>query len=495
MKHFTLALFLTFLCIPLSASYFEFSEKARDAYQFIFSLQFDEAQDKIIELKIAEPDNQIRHLLANYIDCLTIFVTEDESAFDELKQNKQLRLDAIKDGDPQSPYYLFAQAEIHLHWAICRAKFEEYFQAVIEVRRAYNLLEKNAQLFPDFIPNKKNLGLMHAMIGTVPDKYRWGVKLLGMNGTIEQGRGEIEEVLAYAEAEEDFIYATETRILYAYLLFHLSNQEDLAWQQLEKAKLDPAANPIACFVMANLAMRTGRNDLALELLSKRPKGSRYFPFPYLDFMMGVAKLNRLDPDADQAFLAFLRQTRGRNYIKESYQKLAWHAVLHDHPDDYWQYMETCKRLGVAIIDEDLAALREARQRKLPNKQLLKARVLFDGAYYEQARSTLSTKQSDPTDSLAYELEYNYRLGRIYDMLDQDEIALQYYQKTIDQGRYEGFYFACNAALMSGRIFEEQERWDEAKSFYELTLSIKSDEYRSSLHQKAKAGLNRIEESN
>ncbi len=494
MKHFTFALFLTFLCIPLSASYFEFSEKARDAYQFIFSLRFDEAQDKIIELKIAEPDNQIRHLLANYIDCLTIFVTEDESAFDELKQNKQLRLDAIKDGDPQSPYYLFAQAEIHLHWAICRAKFEEYFQAVIEVRRAYNLLEKNAQLFPDFIPNKKNLGLMHAMIGTVPDKYRWGVKLLGMDGTIEQGRGEIEEVLAFAQ-EVDFVYSTETRVLYAYLLLHLSNDEDLAWEQLEKADIDPSTNPLACFIVANLAMRTGRNDLAIELLSKRPRGARYFPFPYLDFLLGTAKLNRLDPDGDRAFLAFLRHSNGRNYIKESYQKLAWHAVLHDQPDAYWRYMETCKRLGSAIIDEDLAALREARQRKLPNKQLLQARVLFDGAYYEQALHMLSTKQPDPADPLAYDLEYNYRLGRVHDMLDQDDTALKYYRTTIDKGRYEGFYFACNAALMSGRIYEAQERWQEAESYYKLTLSIKSDEYRSSLHQKAKAGLNRIADAN
>ena len=55
----------------------------------IFSLRFGEAQTKITELKIAEPDNQIRHLLANYIDCLTIFVSDDEDAFDQLKQNKR----------------------------------------------------------------------------------------------------------------------------------------------------------------------------------------------------------------------------------------------------------------------------------------------------------------------------------------------------------------------------------------------------------------------
>ena len=65
----------------------------------------------------------------------------------------------------------------------------------MEIKRAFHLLERNQRLFPDFMPNKKNLGLMHALIGTVPDAYRWGVQILGMHGTIDQGKAEIEEVL------------------------------------------------------------------------------------------------------------------------------------------------------------------------------------------------------------------------------------------------------------------------------------------------------------
>ena len=89
---------------------------------------------------------------------------------------------AIKEGDRDSPFYLYTQADIHLQWAITRVKFEDYFQAVMEIKRAFNLLTKNQELFPDFMPNQKNLGLLHALIGTVPDQYRWGLKLRdGMN--------------------------------------------------------------------------------------------------------------------------------------------------------------------------------------------------------------------------------------------------------------------------------------------------------------------------
>ncbi|MBK8502704.1 MAG: hypothetical protein IPL46_11060 [Saprospiraceae bacterium] len=147
--------------------------------------------------------------------------------YEKLKQNKELRLSAIRRGDDQSPYYLYTQADIHLQWAITRVKFEDYFQAVMEIKRAFSLLSKNEELFPDFMPNKKNLGLLHALIGTVPDQYRWGVKLLGMSGTIAQGRSEIEEVLSYARSN-DFVFRDEAYVMYAYLLLHLENKGEEA---------------------------------------------------------------------------------------------------------------------------------------------------------------------------------------------------------------------------------------------------------------------------
>jgi hypothetical protein len=47
--------------------------------------------------------------------------------------------------------------------------------------------------------------------------------------------------------------------------------------------------------------------------------------------------------------------------------------------------------------------------------------------------------------------------------------------------------------MSGIIMEKLHETEKAKEYFQLTLSIKPDEYRSSLHQKAKAGLNRLED--
>jgi hypothetical protein len=216
-------MFLASLCSLnslFSVDYFEYSATARETYQLIFSLRFDQARSKLVTLRITEPENLISHSLANYMDCLSIFIGEQSDTYEKLRQNKEIRLAAIRNGDRQSPYYLYTQADIHLQWAITRVKFEDYFQAVMEIKRAFNLLTKNQELFPSFMPNKKNLGLLHALIGTVPDQYRWGLKLLGMSGTIAQGRAEIEEVLAYAKSH-DFEFRDEAYVMYAYLLLHL----------------------------------------------------------------------------------------------------------------------------------------------------------------------------------------------------------------------------------------------------------------------------------
>lgn len=474
----------------LAIGYFEYSPTAQQAYKQIFSLRFQEARSTLVHLHVQEPDNLILHSLQNYMDCLAIFIGEREDTYAQLRDKKQERLELIRQGDSGSPYYLFTQADIHLQWAIARVKFEDYFQAVMEIKRAFHLLERNAELFPTFMPNKKNLGILHALVGTVPDQFRWGLKLLGMSGTISQGKAEIEEVLQHAESN-DFVFRDEIYVMYAYLLLHLENQGEAAWNVLTRAKLDPQKNPLACFVTANVAMQTGRNELAIDLLADKPNGDRYFSFPYLSFMEGVARLNRGDVDADAHLKFFLRNTKGKHYIKEAYQKLAWHAIIHDHRDRFFAYMTACKEQGAAVIDEDISALNEARAGQMPDRDLLMARVLFDGGYLTKASANLESVNPDKYQDKTLNLEYHYRLGRINHALKHYMKALSYYDLTIKEGQYERDYFACNAALMSGRIHALKKNYELANESYELALTMHPDQYRASLHQKAKAGLLRI----
>ena len=492
LQYFFFTIFLLILSFDsFAALRYEFTPKAERAYSAAINLRFEEARRLVFQMHYEDPENLIVYYVENYIDFFSVFINENKKEFKKLEKNKEYRLKQLKKGNPNSPYYLYTQAEIRLQWALVRLKFEEYFTAFNEVKTAYKQLKRNSSKFPNFIANKKSLGILHAVVGTVPDNYKWGVKLLGgMNGTIEQGRNEIEAVLEYSK-HNDFIFEEETLVMYSFLLLYLKNQDDEAWTIIHSGKLRPEKNPLACFALANMAMRTGKNNEAIRLLENRPRGNEFMAFPYLDFMLGNAKLNRLDADADDYLNLYINNFRGRNYIKQAYQKMAWHHLLQGNEAKYRETIAKCKTVGVSVIDGDKNALKEANAGEVPKVDLLKARVLFDGGYYERAYKLLSKKSASDFSKKQYKLEFTYRLGRITHKMKRSDEAIAFYQQTVNNGREETWFYACNAALQIGHIYEDAGRKQQAVSFYKTCLSIKPDEYKSSLHQKAKAGINRL----
>ncbi len=470
---------------------YEITPSARDAYDLVTSLRFQEAQYSLSLLKANDPGNLIAWHLENYQDCLAVYISEDEAAFNRLKKKKNERMGFLRQCDPESPYYRYAQADVRLQWAMAHLKFGEYFSAFSEVSKAHKLLRKNQELFPGFLPNQKDLALLHAVAGVIPDNFKWGMKMLtGLEGSIAQGRREMEEVLRKAR-HTDFLFETETRVFYAFLLLHLANEGEAAWQAAGAGRLQPGQNPVHCFIIANIAMRTGRNDEAIELLEKCPRGSRYAPLPFIDQMLGMAKLRRLDRDADAWLIQFLRQYKGRNFIKEAYQKLAWHALIHGDEKGYRRYMELCIERGFATSGSDRSALREARSGEPPHTALLRARLLFDGGYHQKAFDQLKKHPPASFPTERHRVEYAYRMGRIHHALQQLDEAMQYYESALRQGSSQGYFFACNACLQMGLIYEKRSQKDKAREYFQRCLSLESDEYETELHQKAKAGLNRL----
>jgi len=469
----------------------EFTPKARQAYSLIMQLRLDEAGESIRQLRLREPDNYVSYFLDNYIDFFKVFIGEREEDLKRMKDNKTTRLSMIAKTDPASPYLLYCKAEMQLQWALARLKFEEYTRAFFEIKSAYSDLQDNTKRFPDFVANKKSLGVLHAAIGTIPDEYKWGVSWLGgMSGTIDQGVRELESVIRYGN-NHSFLFRDEAVVMYAFVMLHLNNDAERAWKIVSDSDLDPTSSPLACFALSNIAMRTGRNDIAISYLTKRPTGSKFYTFHYLNFMLGVAKLHRLDTDADLYLQSFIKTFKGRNYIKEAYQKLAWAQLIEGNISGYLMNNANILKYGRALVDEDKAALKEAKSAEIPDVTLLKARLLFDGGYFSRSYQVLTGTSEASFKNIKQKLEYNYRLGRVLHSMSNENAALKYYLITIQKGKNNPAYFACNAALNTGLIYEERNNYSLARKYYNLCLSLSPSEYKSSLHQKAKAGLSRL----
>lgn len=460
------------------------------AYDEIIHLKFDDAQASLNTIKKAEPNNLAYVHLENYIDFFKLFIYEDKSYFERVKSNKEQRINLLEGLSDDDPYKNFIIAEINLQWALTRSKFDELFKAGREVYSAYRLLEKNTEIFPDFIYNYKSLSIIHSLVETieVPGVFK---NIFGMSGSIEQGLGEIVEVNDYAD-QHSFIFELEAEAIYIFMSLYQDNNQALAFDYLEKTKLQKSKSPLASFVQVKLLQRAGQNDEAIKLLLETLSYTSVKEFPYLYFLMGISHLRKLNEESISYFSEYVDYFDGIHYIKEAHQKLAWAALIfkNDIPEYKYQ-MDQCISAGAAKIDDDKQALQEANKFEIPNPILLRARLLYDGGYNQKAYQELIKNAHLFYNEEAFQMEYFYRLARITQALKNYPESIQYYHQTISADVDQRSYMSCNAALNLGIIYESQNDFVKAKNYFNQCLNIYPSEYQQSLHQKAKTGLNRI----
>ena len=150
-----LKLLLFLLLSNFAYASFDINENIQNSYKHIINLEFEEAH-YLLDLEYENnPNNGFIPLHKNYIDFLTILISEDNAYFEIAEKQKDLRLDLLENAEENSPYYLYAQAEVHLQWAFSRLKFEEYSTAAYEFIKAYKLLEKNQEKFPEYPTDRK----------------------------------------------------------------------------------------------------------------------------------------------------------------------------------------------------------------------------------------------------------------------------------------------------------------------------------------------------
>jgi len=472
---------------------FELSPGVRQAYTQIINLQLDQAQLDIDSLKQTEPENLLVYQIENYIDFFRIFISEDKALFERLEKNRSLRLDKIKTGDDRSPYYRFAQAEIYLQWVLARSKFYDGkgipdLKLITDLNKAYRLLEDNKKRFPDFVENYKSLSILHALGSYVPGFVQ---KLLNVNGSLQLGLDEIRTLIAEKE-NTDYLFLQEAKAIEAYMLLHLFNQPEDAWTALQSADLHPDDSPLACFLLSSIAMKIGYTDYALELLKNKPTGEGRDTFHYLSYLEGKALLQKGDEKARVAMHDFVDRFNGRHFIKDAYQKLAWYELITtENIAGYKKYMALVEDKGIAVLEDDEQALVEAKSAVVPHPMLLQGRLLFDGGYYQLALEYLIEKQIYFEDDGRFKQEFTYRLGRIYQKLNEDKEAVYHFKSCLSFQKERNTFFSCNAALQLGLIFEKLADYPRAEVYFKSCRSIKSTVYRDQLHKKAKAGLERI----
>jgi tetratricopeptide (TPR) repeat protein len=486
-----LCAWIFFCSLSASATEMYWTPEARNAYALISALRVDEGITIIRLQSITHPENHIWPYLEDYGEFLRIFVQEDLRKIPEYMKASALRLERLASVPETNPISLMAQGQILLHQCAMHMQQGQFVGAATDINKAFKLLRKNQKLHPGDVANLRLYASLKVAFGAVPDQYRWLVSIItSLSGTIDEGLGELYTILKSTTPSNN-IFFEETVLYTALAEGRLNNQPQKALQLLYTHFGKVPQTKTQQYLMANLLIASGNNDGAITMLTKEAGTAGSVRIPFLDFMVGECKLFRGDADADVYFKNFLTHHKGKHFIKEAYQKLAWHALLKGDRDGYFRQMQQILIKGVSTTDEDQQAMLEAETHATPHPVLLRSRLYYDGGYYDKALLQLTDALYATLNQQAHRLEYLYRKGRILQAQKRNAEALHYLALTISTGQFEKYYFACSAALQCGIIHEMMGSDPTARKFYLMCLDMTPETYSTSLHQKARIGLNRI----
>ena len=481
------------ICITsstFSQKVYEFNSTCQQAYQEISKLKINSGLALVEKARQQNPDNLVPLLLESYADFYTLFLNEDPVEYESRYPKFIKRIEALEAGPETSPFHDYCISMVRVQKAAVSIKFGKFWDGGWEFRRAFLLIKDNRKKFPTFSPNDLIYGALQAVAGTIPKGYKWIASLLGMRGSVTEG---MKTVQGFVNSNDPWarVFFNEAAFIYPYLMFYIQNKKEEALAFTQQRKLDLVNNHLHAYMAANLCINNKRSQAAENIILGRNRSDEYLHTPVWDFELGYTHLYHLETqDAARHFESFVNNFKGKFYVKDALQKLSWCYLLQGNINKAAEIRKQVQQKGGTNSDADKQASRDAKEGKWPDILLLKARLLSDGGYGQDAAALLQGKTENDFAGEVEKLEFNYRMARINDDLGRYDDAIRYYIITIKKGEHRKEYFAARAALQAGQICEARGQKALAIQYYQQCLDMDDHEYKDSLDQRAKAGIAR-----
>ncbi|GHN03235.1 hypothetical protein WSM22_47240 [Cytophagales bacterium WSM2-2] len=455
------------------------------AYRLVLNLQPDKAQEVLS--KIASPAEELHKIyVLSLSETVDILITEDQKRFDQLEINFRQRLQRVGDL-PESAEKVFLEAELNLQKGFNLLNMGQNINAVLAIRRAYNSAQECIKKYPSFIPIKKTYGVIQVMLGSVPDKYHWFISLLGMRGSVATGQKYLQEL-----RDSNSSLNTEATVLYFCIKGFINQQFGEAATGLDECLKEQPENRLLLFIAINMVMKDAQSEKALGYMATLDQHNQGLQMYYVDYLHAEALLNKGDyPNAITYYQKFLKGYRSQSFRKDAHYKIALCYWLQNNEPEAKTYFEKAKTIGRDQADPDKNAAMQLEENKFPNAKLLKVRFATDGGYYKEAQQFVKSIQFSELHSLKEQTEYFYRLARLAHKTEELSVAKIYYEETIKVAKENTWYFAPNAALQLGYIYRDQKDFEKARKYFELALSYRKHEYKSSIDTKSKSALDQL----
>lgn len=451
-----------------------FTSNAKRAYNLTLNLQWEDARTLI------NPTDPSSAYVLGLSQAIELLVNEDVSKFEAYETAFETQIKNLQSSKKLSPEQLFYETELSLYWSFVHLKFGNEFDAAFLLRKSYQLAAQGKKKYPAFVPLLKSHGLLQIILGSVPEKYAWILGIMNMEGSIRSGLEELETVTG-----SNTEVSLEATLLLALVQGYVLQESVEANATIAKVLERDSTQRSALFIGASLNLKNSQAENALTMLAALQESS----LPSVHYFLGEALLCKGEYEKSaQAFLKYTQLFKGSSFIKDAYFKTGLCYYLLNQKTKAANYFLLAQQKGSDKTEADKYAARTLLSTDSINAKLFKVRFFTDGGYYEKAKEIIHTITPEDLPGKKAQTEFYYRQARIAHKTNQLNAARLFYEQTIDMSAGNSWYFAPNACLQIGYIYQQQNNIPLARKNFEKALSYKKHEYKNSIDAKAKSAL-------
>ncbi len=375
-------------------------------------------------------------------------------------------------------------SEIHLQKGIIEYVNDNFYSAIKNFNSAYKYWQQSETDYPGNINNLKLNGIFNLLLAHLPSPYKEWAEWFGFKGDNKAG---FMALYQYYNVEETIGQHTEAKLYLAFAMLKFmdkdNNIEAFLQKELEQENTDFIKN-----ILIRCAFKIRKPDIFKDWFLQVNSKS----YPQLHYLKGKYLVQLFSSESIDELSAFLHTTTDNTFKADTYRYLSWISLIKNNKIKYREFQNKLKSINDYPAWEDKQAFFESSLSYDPNKTILESRLLFDRGEYDKCLDLLKNTKNQFWDKNEYAVEYYYRLGRSYQMINDYENAISNYNFTIELNKYSNRYFSPEAAVNIAKIEISRGHYSLAEVSLEKAKTINKGENKNSINQEIKQLQKEIE---
>lgn len=464
-----------------------------DSQQALLDFRLNEAERLLHQILEEDDHAAYAYFLYSSVAFWRGMVEDVEPAYDRFYARSDTLMSRLESAE-ETRWKQLVLGEAYLQRAVVLGKTEHFLRAAWAGRQAYNMYTSLMEQYPEFYPAYYGMGVIHVLLGSLPDTYRWILARIGITGTVDGGLRELEEAAAHSAYNGPHARATLALID---LILNQERQDGV--RRLRKLhEAYPHSLMFAHlygFGLYSIRKAEKAQRIFETALEKRDDPAYHF-IDFITYYLGdVHFVQNQFSQAERHYRDFLENYPGKALVALARLRCGLALEMQNQYPEAREFYRSVKSDRSFDSDEyarGTAAERLERPMSEIERQLVRGANYFEAGAYDTAVEILIPLYENRELSDEERAEAAYYMGRVRQAEGRLEDAMTFYGHAADQPGDRSEKWQPWSQFYIGTIYADWGETGKARALFEQVLSYDHEySYKKALEQRVHTAMDQL----